>query len=124
MALARKVSGVSQLKLGTTAAGWNPGNVSKLESGEKGASIETIESWMDACGMELIAVPKGSSADPRELQSLSEDLRELLLRLIRVLPYLPAVLVKDLRGRVDTWASDYVPTSIRATSQDTIDSDS
>lgn len=122
MVLAREKSGLSQAKLGEVA-GWNPGNVSKLENGQKGASIETIDSWMDACGMELIVVPKGPIADLREVSGLRQDLLELLLRLARILPWLPEVLVKDLRGRVDSWIRDYpAPVSTLATTQDTTDS--
>lgn len=122
MILARDRAKISQAKL--EEFGWDRGNVSKFENGQKGASIASIDKWMEACGMELVIVPRGPIAEPAELASLRTDLREILLRLARILPRLPEALIRDLRGRVETWDRDYppVPVSTRAITQDTTDS--
>jgi transcriptional regulator with XRE-family HTH domain len=124
LAQARQLSGLSQAKLAAKAQGWNPGNVSGFENGTRGASVDSIDAWLDACDCEIVIVKRGGPPEPREIRALPPDLLELLIRLARVLPWIPAVLRRDLQGRIESWTRDYPPPdSSRATIQDSTDSD-
>jgi transcriptional regulator with XRE-family HTH domain len=104
MIAVRKWSGMSQPKL-AKASGWDDGNISKFEHGKQGATPESIDSWIEGCGYELIAVPKGA-VEPRELQALPAEKRELVLRLARLMldpPGLTDEQVDTVRGDVERW---------------------
>lgn len=84
---ARKFAGMSQPVL-SRATSWDTGHISKFENGEKGAGIDKLDEWLAACRVRLIPVPLEPSGDLIELESLSAEHRQLLVRLGRILPKL------------------------------------
>lgn len=104
MIAVRKWSGMSQPKL-ARASGWDDGNISKFEHGKQGATPESIDTWIDGCGYELIAVPKGT-LDSREIAALPPKRRDLVLRLTRLMlgpPVMSDEKLDPLWGLVERW---------------------
>jgi hypothetical protein len=44
--------------------------VSKFEAGERGASVQKIDAWLEACGADLVVVP--TALDPQHVHALPE----------------------------------------------------
>ena len=106
----RERAGLSQRGLGRRSS-WLPENISKFERGEKGASLESIEDWVNSCGFELIGVRVGA-ADSREVDALPAEHRTLVLRLARLFPHLSDERIDTIRGLVERWEDQLVSSTL------------
>lgn len=100
---AREAAGISQEDLAKSAR-WDRSHVSKFESGGRGASVEKMDAWLEACGAHLVAVP--TAMGPEHMRQLPDDLRDLLTRLAAVLPHLDRGGLVTLRGLIQAWEED------------------
>lgn len=65
--------------------------VSKVEKGERGITVDKVELWLDACGMDLVAIAR-EDVDPEGLIDLVRGVRnpharEILASLARLSSY-------------------------------------
>lgn len=88
-------------------------------------SFEKIDRWLAVCGVTLAVVPL-DQADPAEITSLPADLRELILRLARLLPALRQVrpeilpeILDDMHARMDRWERTYLASTSDPSTHDT-----
>lgn len=110
---ARERAGLSQDDL-VQRGPFDRAHVSRAERGIRGMSFERIDRWIELCGFRLAAVP-ATEATPEEIAGLPDDLRRVILRLVRLLPEMgrarPEVLdevLDDLEGRMDRWERRYL----------------
>lgn len=113
---ARAASGVSQVKA-HELTGIRQEHLSRIERGLRNPPLSDVDRLADIYGYQFVAVPKTAAA-PEEILNLPPELRDIVMRLARVLPDLPPDLVEDMRHRVDFWAERYLEDS-SPTSHDT-----
>lgn len=103
--IARQTAGLSQTRL-ADSIGMDRGMVSNVDRGLKSTSFENVDAWLTACNMQLVVVP-ADVAVPAEVAMLAPDLRELLLKLARVLPEMPIEARELLADQVESWQRRY-----------------
>lgn len=103
---ARKDSGLQQRKV-EELTGIRQEHVSRIERGMRNTSLASLDELAEAYGVRWVAAPR-KVADESEIAMLQPDLRDLILRLVRVLPLLPPELLEDLKDRADNWDRRYL----------------
>lgn len=97
---ARKAAGLSQEELAKRAR-WDRAQVSKFESGDRGASVDKIDAWLEACGVDLVVVASALQGD--QVHGLGVEQRDLLRRLAALLPRLTEDRADTILGLVERW---------------------
>lgn len=104
---ARRLAKLSQPQL-SRATSWDAGHISKFERGERGASIEKLEEWVEACQVDLRPYPRQTTGDVTELEGLPEDHRKLLIRLGRLLGHLEKQTIDlTIVALIERWERDH-----------------
>jgi transcriptional regulator with XRE-family HTH domain len=121
LARARATLGLTQAEVGQ-ATGVGPTYISRLEGGGRGnPTLSVLEGWADKLGHRLAAVPREAAA-PIEVTALDPALRDLVLRLARILPAAAAAdprNVRSLRNLIRDYEEDLGGSDVpSASSQD------